>query len=113
MPVLLKILIFVNQSGHSSGATRSDTGWGFRIVRNSTTIFTPNPNRYESGYIGGLSGSTEARIETMGTAIYLDDPNTTSATSYKTQAAPLYDSGGGVAFLNRGVSHITLMEIGA
>ena len=108
-----KILIFVNQSGQSSGATRSDTGWGFRIVRNSTTIFTPNPNRYESGYIGGLSGSTEARIETMGTAIYLDDPNTTSATSYKTQAAPLYDSGGGVAFLNRGVSHITLMEIGA
>jgi hypothetical protein len=83
-------------------------GIGTRIVRTSTTVYEQHPNQNSFAIVGpasgnrGLLGSVNMQ--------YLDSPNTTSATTYKTQAKSNCS-----AYLqwDAGKSNIILMEIGA
>jgi hypothetical protein len=82
-----------------------------RLLRGATTIAD-----YKSGYFGGVSttGSGVSLGDLHGIT-YLDSPATTSATTYKIQAAPVYTANGGTANfqLDNVPSTITLLEIGA
>jgi hypothetical protein len=96
-----KILVLVTHSGIRNGNSTSVIG-KLRLVRGATTILS-----YE-GQITYLF----AQINPGGTSTnILDDPNTTSATTYKVQFA---NDGSDTFFLNTGgASTMTLLEIGA
>lgn len=82
-----------------------------RLLRGATTIAD-----YKSGYFGGVS-TTGSGVSLGGilSVTYLDSPATTSATTYKIQAAPVYTANSGTANfqLDNVPSTITLLEIGA
>ena len=100
------ILVFVNQNG--CGKAANNTGINLRLLRDSTNII-------DFGRLDGDDGGSNTnRIGSISTA-YLDSPATTSATTYKTQAASngnnsviiLQESSGGVF----ATSTILLMEV--
>jgi hypothetical protein len=105
-----KILVIVNQNGCGKTPSNNNTALMLQLVRGATTLSISNSVAY-----------TATTLTTAGESVgapWLDDPATTSATTYKTQYAS-YNSessvfvqddsrGGGV---NR--STIILMEIGA
>jgi len=103
-----KILVLVNQNGVLK--TTNDTHLYLRLVRGATTI--ANFERY-----AGYSGAADANAIGSSSTSYLDEPATTSATTYKTQFcsrannAIVYVNGahGGTGSL----STIVLLEIGA
>jgi hypothetical protein len=99
-----KILVIVSQNGCRKQS--NDTYIGIRLLRASTTIFTP---------ITAASYTASAATNDIGSVSceYLDSPATTSATTYKTQ----FNSGNNTATVfvqvgNDG-STMTLMEISA
>ena len=101
-----KILVLVNQNGCLK-FTSANALLGIRLLRGSTTILT----------IGELFLFTNTTMELYGTTVsasYLDEPATTSATTYKTQfnnanASPEVQ----VQANANHRSTITLLEIGA
>ena len=99
-----KILVLVSQTGLLK--ISSDTNIRLRLLRGATELIEFDRTAGETDDSGwnGVGGSSTC---------YLDSPNTTSATTYKTQ----FQSSGntGSVFVNHGncVSTITLMEIGA
>jgi len=98
-----KILILVNQVGLGKV---NNHYLGLRLVRGATTLIT---FENEAGYTGS---TLNQRVGGSG-ACYLDSPNTTSATTYKTQFNST-DNGATVFVNNNNVtSTITLMEIAA
>ena len=109
-----KVLIMVAQT---SLAARGALGMyaGIRLLRGSTAILTPSPaDREQTGIlVTGDTGSVE--IVSVIPMNYLDSPNTTSATTYKTQGACFATSGSATLTLqtNSAISTIILMEIGA
>jgi hypothetical protein len=100
------ILVFVNQNG--CGKAANNTGINLRLLRGGTNIIDFGRLDADDG------GSNTNRIGSISTA-YLDSPATTSATTYKTQAASngnnsviiLQESSGGVF----ATSTILLMEV--
>jgi hypothetical protein len=109
-----KILVLVTnywQSYVTSGNAR-DAGGAFKIVRNSTDIWTSST---VTAYLDGGTGATLS-FNILGTwsMNYIDSPATTSATTYKVQ---LNAVSGRTFLLNAGTStapsNITLMEIAA
>jgi hypothetical protein len=105
-----KIFVF----GRVTFGTVSSTILGFQIVRDSTVVgnTTGGTFNFASSFLNG-AGDPMTTIPVM----HLDDPNTTSATTYKIQANPVT----GNLLLNqrgsdtvvRGSSTLTLMEIPA
>jgi len=91
-----KVLVFVN---HPFARKSGDTSLFFQIVRGSTSIAVVG--NYDTG------GSTQ--ITDTVTGMFLDTPNTTSATTYKTQM----NAGNGYLYADSGSSVIICMEIGA
>lgn len=92
-------------------------GIGVRVRRGSTTI-TGGENDYISHYIGLSSNTNTLEFSSNYAVHYLDNPSTTSATTYKTQVKSNNQSTiNCVAQLNAGSAGmdatITLMEIGA
>ena len=101
----------------------TNTGWHahFRIVRDSTAIGIGDANgsRKQSTSEGG---GQNASIAESVTAMFIDSPNTTSATTYKLQWAT---ESGGTMYLNRSwtntdnanwgtfISTLTVVEVGA
>jgi hypothetical protein len=93
-----------------------DRGAGFqfaigRLLRGATTIADYNTN-----YFGGISTTgSGVSLGSIHGITYLDSPATTSATTYKIQAAPVHTTNSGTAtFQSSNVpSTITLLEIGA
>ena len=85
-----------------------------RLMRDSTQIFTLRNNGNPGSTFSSGSGQTELRgVVTMA---YLDSPATTSAITYKTQAATNSTaSNQNVGFQSENVqqSSIIMMEIGA
>lgn len=96
---------------------------GFRLMRDSTPIGIADAAgsrpRFSTCNLDGMPGGTTLMLTT--TVEYLDSPNTTSSTTYKTQAFARYS---GSLYVNysatdrdnasydaRSVSSITLMEI--
>lgn len=102
-----KILVLVNQSGCAK--TTSNTGLQLRLVRGSTTILT-----FEA--LAGYTASTASNFVGSCSACFLDSPNTTSATTYKTQFSSQNNTGT-VGVQTSGsfapTSTITLIEIAA
>jgi hypothetical protein len=107
-----KILVFVNQHSYIARGSSNTQGCGLKIVRGATSIFEViNPNaRFLSG--NGLSEVYNAGIDAM---TYLDNPATTSATTYKIQARVETTAQSGVYYAqaSSAKSVITLLEIGA
>ena len=91
----------------------NDAGCALQIQRNSSTIYTPAPNRDFLTFYSP-AGTTRFDLGTMIPLNYLDSPASTSALTYKTQSA-LAASGTGASVIcnGSGYSTITLMEIAA
>ena len=100
-----KVLVLVTQNGCGKDATNAGTGLNVRLMRGATALQV---------FGGSVSYTGTANANYVGTVAcsYLDSPNTTSATTYKTQIAV---SANNTAFVNVGseYSSITLLEIGA
>jgi hypothetical protein len=107
-----KVLIVIAQQAETFRSTNSQVRGDFRILNESTAIFT------QVGVVG-LSAGTPSSGTLVGhgmySGVYLDSPATTSSVTYKTQAklnttsdsALLQIQGGGTS------SSITLLEIAA
>jgi hypothetical protein len=102
-----KILVLTSNFVYFAESS-GNPGIGTQIVRTSTAVYEQHPNQNSFAIVGpasgnrGLLGSVNMQ--------YLDSPNTTSATTYKTQAKSNCS-----AYLqwDTGKSNIILMEIGA
>jgi hypothetical protein len=109
-----KILIIVNglfQSYRGSVAGNQQSVKG-KILRGATTIVSNN-NDYISTFVA--AGTFELNFKGPYAQTYLDDPATTSATTYKVQSAveTTANSGSVTWQYNSSTSTITLLEIGA
>jgi len=106
-----KILILGSVLADISRSVAGGVGGGISIVRNSTAVWTPNPNGSNQPYTWYISTGVE--FTQMMNLNYLDSPATTSATTYKIQGA-LYTTANSsqVSFQsgNSG-SNIILLEI--
>lgn len=105
-----KILVLVTQSIQTDKMSSVVSTLGVRLVRGSTTVFTPHSTTNVSLAMHSGSG-TRALIQTILAFNYLDDPATTSATTYKTQF--IDTDGTAIAQPESQDSSIILMEIGA
>lgn len=108
-----KILVLVAQLFYRE-TTDSQAGHGMRLLRGATAIHTiSDANGNGAGYtIGG--GDSSQGINAIVSMVYLDSPNTTSSTAYKTQGRTGSGSGGDVKYQFSSLpSTITLLEIGA
>jgi hypothetical protein len=110
-----KILVFVSQQFRLRRTSGDSSGGSFILLRGSTTIHT-GPGRYGIWFQAGGSSAID-HYQRWNIQVF-DSPNTTSATTYKTQltvhnsshnlrAQPVGISGSGID----GKSYITLMEV--
>jgi hypothetical protein len=112
------VLIALNMSG------KSGIGVGMaRLLRGSTVVYAGDAASNRTlGFYSNIPGSAEGDDSSqVGSGVFLDSPATTSATTYKIQGL----TNAGTFFVNRtandndstyilrGVSSITVMEIGA
>ena len=109
-----KVLILVTQSiGIETTSSATDVGGAIRLLRDSTGVFNDTAE-YQTSYWTN-QGSGTFFIVNYTNIMYLDSPNTTSATTYKTQGRS-YDTAAGERIktqVNSATSVITLLEIGA
>ena len=103
------ILIMFSQQQHTS-RSGNEAKSGIILLRDSTAIYQPGGDKEATQYIYA-NNATSIAIKGLTTGIYLDSPATTSAITYKTQAA--IPTAGFSTDLNQQISTITLMEIGA
>jgi len=99
-----KILVVVHQTFSKTDGNATNAV-GARIVRDSTAIHT-------FAVATGYTGTTISNIMTI-SAMYLDSPATTSATTYKTQFANFQNNAAVGANTNNTPGTITLFEISA
>jgi hypothetical protein len=78
-----KILVLVSQNIGTFNSSNVGTSGNLRIVRDSTTVFT---SENVISVVAALGNASELRLAGQYSLNYLDSPNTTSATTYKTQA---------------------------
>jgi hypothetical protein len=102
-----KILVLTSNFVYYAESS-GNPGIGTQIVRTSTAVYEQHPTQNSLAIVGPASGNRGllASVNMQ----YLDSPNTTSATTYKTQA-----KSNCAAYLqwDGGKSNIILMEIGA
>ena len=104
-----KILILIEQ--HTRYQANYDQGVGFKILRDSTAIFTSATNFDEYSYDGDTTTTFDVRGRKS--LMWFDSPSTTNSITYKVQAA-LYrgDYSPSMRFQdNNNYSFMTLMEI--
>jgi hypothetical protein len=103
-----KILVLVNQQGVRKDAGNAASTAQFKLLRGATQIFIVN---------GHLWTNADSTLQAGWDCIYLDSPNTTSATTYKTQFANTVNAAGITVQASIGAgfqtSTITLIEISA
>ena len=99
-----KILVVVHQT-MSKSSQADNNAIAARIVRDSTAIHT-------FAVATGYTGTSIANILTV-SAMYLDSPATTSATTYKTQIANFQAAASVAANTNNTPGTITLFEVSA
>lgn len=107
-----KILVLITQNAYFQGGGAADQGLGLRIMRGATEVFARTKSQTLSINVpSGTGPSLRSDISIS----YLDNPATTSATTYKTQGAVDKTASGGAMYaqLQSCVSAITLLEIGA
>ena len=101
-----KILVLVSQNGLNKSAAASTTCMDILLLRNGTSLLSPNA-------IGAaLETGTTITNNVEGSICYLDSPATTSALTYKTQFCSRNNGASvSVQYANISNSTITLMEI--
>jgi len=101
-----KVLVFVSQTG--LGRNGADNFGLFKLMRGATDLVDPFESR------GGQVGGNTAAVGVGGSSVtYLDSPNTTSSTTYKTQFKASSTAAAVFCQIAGSRSTITLMEIGA
>ena len=98
---------------------------GLQLVRDTTNIYQADAasNRTRFTIAIGIPTASDGYSQ-RSSAMFLDSPSTTSATTYKIQAVNRVDTQGGTMYINRteqdrdtvgydprGVSSITVMEV--
>jgi len=109
-----KILIIISQQVYQSANYRQLAGLSHRLFRGATEIYeTGGTSDFSSQFFNGGNNSA-AEICDVLPMVYLDSPNTTSSTTYKTQAklSTTTNSSTSTFQLNSADSSIILMEIG-
>jgi hypothetical protein len=109
-----KILVLITATSQNR-KTASAVGNNARLLRDATTIYD-FPNEGWANYYYASLASGDIWIGGVKTITYLDSPATTSATTYKLQAAVPNTSGSAsIRFqpTSQGPSQIILMEVGA
>tara|TARA_R110000851_G_scaffold248438_1_gene400939 strand:- start:92 stop:664 length:573 start_codon:yes stop_codon:yes gene_type:complete len=108
-----KILVLVNQAYYMSSSSNY-MGNGVRVLRGSTVIYQPNGD--ETGTVGDydfyIGGGSSNSSYGRGSITLLDSPNTTSATTYKTQGRS-YGVSTVTYQIAEAYSTITLLEVAA
>ena len=111
-----KILVMVMQVCTMSQAAAS-AGFGIRVLRDSTVVYTPaaNTGPLPITKFLSLTGVTSTNSTSTENLSFVDSPSSTSALTYKTQGRP-YAVGTAATFnitgsLDASTSTITLMEI--
>lgn len=109
-----KVLVMTTQDIYVSRLDEF-SGFGYNIVRGSTTVWNGGNGNLAFTYRTGKPADNNNAFRIQMNGIYLDSPSTTSATTYKTQAAAYAttNSGSITAQDNNQTSVIILMEIGA
>ena len=115
-----KILVTVDMR-LSTNTNRNIT---YRLMRGSTAIYVGDASSSRTQATGGFRMTDDASYEMhTQSAVFLDSPATTSATTYKVMWTQTYDSSGEYAYINRSyddndaddrnrcASSITVMEI--
>lgn len=110
-----KVLVLVSQPAVIGYSTGSSVGGSAQIVRGATAVFVQSANKDSLYFTIQVSGQSDLQLGQNISMIYLDSPATTSATTYKTQAAVSSTASGRsiTAQYNSAKSTITLIEIGA
>lgn len=108
-----KILIYTSVCADIGRSVAGGIGGGISIVRNSTTVWAPNPNGSSQPYTWYISSGVE--LTQMMNLYYLDSPATTSAITYKIQGALYTTNNSSTVSFQAGntPSNIILMEIKA
>tara|TARA_R100000152_G_C6654647_1_gene95286 strand:+ start:117 stop:656 length:540 start_codon:yes stop_codon:yes gene_type:complete len=104
--------------------TNSNRNITYRLMRGSTVIYVGDAASNRTQCTGGMRMLGDEKYEMRSeTAVFLDSPSTTSATTYKVQWTQTYSSSGESQYINRsyndadsddrnrGASSITVMEI--
>ena len=112
-----KIYVFATQNGRLGRANNEQIA-AFRILKDSTVVFSTDTSPGTSGYTGFGGGGTGLTTFLMINHLplqFLDEPATTSSITYKiqTKVAITANSGEIVCQYENAKSAITLMEIGA
>jgi hypothetical protein len=109
-----KILILTNQVFTQSRSS-NNSEIGFRLLRGSTQIHGSTAASAPTGSLFQATGSTFVQVNSYFDFSFVDSPNTTSATTYKTQQAveTTANSSQVISQYNSQVSSIVLLEIGA
>ena len=102
-----KVLVIVSQNGCSKNQTSTNQQLRIQLLRGATQII--------ADFAGGATYTGSSLFLYVGScsANYLDDPNTTSSTTYKTQFRTVGNSDGVSVQTDSSTSTITLLEIGA
>lgn len=101
-----KVLVMVAQNGLEKGGANSSNAMGIKIFRGATEISASTPLMLYTGIAEEIIGTSYAQN-------ILDEPATTSATTYKTQFRNANNGSGIVVQYDNALSTIVLMEIGA
>jgi hypothetical protein len=109
-----KVLVIVTQSIYMSRLDEF-SAFGHNILRGSTTVYNSGNGNLAQGYRTGKPADNNNAFRYYATPTYLDSPATTSATTYKTQAAIFSTSNTGsiTAQADNQTAVMILMEIGA
>jgi hypothetical protein len=102
-----KVLVIVNQTGLRRVTGNAESAVMVNLLRGATEIISEF-----AGLAGYTNSSLENRVATASIS-YQDSPNTTSATTYKTQFKNYQNANGVSVQASDSTSSITLMEIGA
>jgi hypothetical protein len=100
-----KILVLVAHNSNSKDNSNSQNGLNLALIRGATNIKT----------LTNALGFTNSSLEVIfpAFAVVLDSPNTTSATTYKTQYSNFFNTAGVTVQKQSIESTITLIEISA
>lgn len=114
-----KILVIVAQA-YDLNASYPYTLAGIRLLRDGSVIYNPSPEDTTGPYGLGTQRDSGSQARVIGTfsAVYLDNPGTTSAITFKTQARCYSTDGSNqirlqISASTNAKSTITLMEIAA
>lgn len=99
-----KILIICQITATSQDPGGNTIGSYLRLLRNSTDISQGTSAGSRTVLTTEIGGSRGADDSNNGSIMFLDSPNTTSATTYKIQACGRNQGGGGIFYLNRSIS---------